>query len=200
MKKNTLLIGCCVMTILIFSGCGGAEQKEVPAENKPKNETVSINTASKNAASENSVSASTPAQSPSAIPQGMTATPAPQGGGEAADPPSTAPTEAVPEETDLGQESMQQCPYCGQWFSTEPDGDLWNPYDRHLLEERDSSQSGEPAYEEPSYEETTDGEMVQCPDCGNWYEEGNIFRNHICEGRTYPDEGETADGEMVQEP
>ncbi len=209
MKKRILLTGCCMMTILIFSGCRSTEQKEVPAENKPKNETVSVN-ASQNAASKNSVSAGTPAQSPSAKPQGITSTPAAQGGGEAVDSssPSMAPAEAVQEETDPGQgaagttdgESMQQCPYCGEWFSTAPDGDLWNPYDRHLLEERDSSQTEEPTYTEPTYEETTDAEMVQCPDCGNWYDEGNVFRNHICEGKTYPNDGETADGEMVQCP
>jgi len=28
--------------------------------------------------------------------------------------------------------------------------------------------------------ETPDGAQVQCEDCGNWYEEGNEFRNHIC--------------------
>ncbi len=27
--------------------------------------------------------------------------------------------------------------------------------------------------------------MVQCPDCGGWFEEGIIFRNHICPGRNY---------------
>lgn len=25
---------------------------------------------------------------------------------------------------------------------------------------------------------------VQCPDCGGWYEEGNVFRNHICPAKT----------------
>ncbi len=27
--------------------------------------------------------------------------------------------------------------------------------------------------------------MVQCPDCGGWFEEGVIFRNHICPGKNY---------------
>ena len=34
-------------------------------------------------------------------------------------------------------------------------------------------------------------EMVQCEVCGNWYEAGNVFRNHICtidEIQPYPDE------------
>ena len=33
--------------------------------------------------------------------------------------------------------------------------------------------------------------MVQCEVCGNWYEAGNVFRNHICtidEIQPYPDE------------
>lgn len=29
-----------------------------------------------------------------------------------------------------------------------------------------------------------DVEYVQCPDCGNWYEAGNVYRNHYCTGRT----------------
>ena len=34
------------------------------------------------------------------------------------------------------EEDNLQCPYCGEWFSTLPDGGLWNPYDRHILEEQ----------------------------------------------------------------
>lgn len=207
MRTKALLIGCCMMVILNFSGCRSAEQKEVPAENETKREAVSENT-SKNAVSKNSTSGNTPAQSQNVNPQKTANTPGTQGGGEDIGSLGVTPAEAVQEGTDLGQEtdgtaneeSMQQCPYCGEWFSTAPDGDLWNPYDRHLLEERDTSQAEEQAYEYPDDGETADGELVQCPDCGNWYEEGNVFRNHICEGRTYPDEGETADGEMVQCP
>ncbi len=29
---------------------------------------------------------------------------------------------------------------------------------------------------------------VQCPDCGGWFEEGNVYRNHICPGRYYGDD------------
>lgn len=88
-------------------------------------------------------------------------------------------TEAVQEETDIAppppvyEEEYMQCPYCAQWFSAQPDGDLWNPYDRHVLDERDRIEGGQ----------QTEQEMAQCPDCLNWYETGNIFRNHICSGR-----------------
>lgn len=71
------------------------------------------------------------------------------------------------------EEDYKQCPYCSEWFSAQPDNDLWNAYDRHMLEEREKHEGGQ----------ETEQEMVQCPDCLNWYEAGNIFRNHICTGR-----------------
>lgn len=210
MKTRALWIGFCMTAVLIFSGCRGTEQKEAPAEKETKKEVVSMS-ASQNAASGNSAPDNTPAQSQNAQPQRATDTPGAQGGAEDAGSQSDTPAETVQGGADLGQGTngttddaagggdMQQCPYCGEWFSTAPDGDLWNPYDRHVLEERDSSQDEGQTYGYPDEGETA-GEMVQCPDCGNWYEEGNVFRNHICEGKTYPDEGETADGEMVQCP
>lgn len=70
-------------------------------------------------------------------------------------------------------EEMKQCPYCANWFSALPDGDVASPYERHIQEERASDPAGG----------QTEQEMVQCPDCGNLYEAGNVFRNHICEGR-----------------
>lgn len=79
----------------------------------------------------------------------------------------------APQSPQVYEEEMMQCPYCAHWFSTVPDDDLWNPYDRHMLEERESDAAGG----------QTEADMVQCPDCGNWYEAGNVFRNHICTGR-----------------
>ena len=29
-----------------------------------------------------------------------------------------------------------------------------------------------------------EAEMVQCELCGGWYEAGNVFRNHICPGKS----------------
>lgn len=85
----------------------------------------------------------------------------------AQDVPNSVPAPSVYEEEYL------QCPYCAEWFSTQPDGDLWNPYDRHMLEEREIHEGGQ----------DTEQELVQCPDCLNWYEAGNVFRNHICIGK-----------------
>lgn len=79
--------------------------------------------------------------------------------------------------TPVYEEEYMQCPYCGEWFYAQPDGGLWNPYDRHVLSERDRIEGG---YEAESSAEQA---MAQCPDCLNWYETGNIFRNHICSGR-----------------
>lgn len=202
MKTRALAVGCCMMAVLILSGCHSTEPKEVPTNNETKKAAISTDT-NKNAASINSTSSNKPAQSQNAKPQGVQNTPGTQAA-ENADVPIETPAETwaaeVQESTDLGQEAdgtasggedMQQCPYCGEWYSTVPDGDLWNPYDRHVLEERDSAQGEEQTYEYPDPEETADGEMVQCPDCGNWYEEGNVFRNHVCEGR---------EAEMVQCP
>lgn len=79
--------------------------------------------------------------------------------------------------TPVYEEEYMQCPYCGEWFYAQPDGGLWNPYDRHVLSERDRIEGG---YEAESSAEQA---MAQCPDCLNWYETGIIFRNHICSGR-----------------
>lgn len=79
----------------------------------------------------------------------------------------------APQSPQVYEEEMMQCPYCAHWFSTVPDDDLWNPYDRHMLEERESDAAGG----------QTEADMVQCPDCKNWYEAGNVFRNHLCTGQ-----------------
>lgn len=190
--KTRVLLGGCMAMVLIFSGCSSAEKKEPPA----KKAVVSISpnatsekNVSKNAVSKNTTSGNAPAQSQNAKTTGEKKS-STASGGEGGE--STAENLAGTgqEGMDSGQEavgsaeegSMQQCPYCGEWYSTAPDGDLWNPYDRHVLEERDSLQADEQTYEYPQDAGAAAAEMVQCPDCGNWYEEGNIFRNHICEG------------------
>ena len=190
MKTKTLLIGCCVAALLIFSGCRGTEDKKVPSQKGTKKETVSADI-SRNSPPGNSAPGNTPAQDKSVKPQAVTGTSGTQNVGTETGQPAETMAETAQEGTVPGPEadgtgnaeSAQQCPYCGEWFSTLPDGDLWNPYDRHMLEERDSQQGGEQAYEYPEDTGTAEAEMVQCPDCGNWYEAGNIFRNHICEGR-----------------
>ncbi len=186
MKTRILWSICCIAALLAFSGCRSAGPEEAPIKREVKKETASRN-ASPNAASGNEQPhrvESTPGAGVGSQTEIQTDDPA-----EAAQE-GTAPGQGAVQESGqaadegtAGGESVQQCPYCGQWFSTEPDGDLWNPYDRHVLEERDSQQSEEQIYEDPDGAESTQAEMVQCPDCGNWYEEGNIFRNHICEGR-----------------
>lgn len=75
------------------------------------------------------------------------------------------------------EEEYMQCPYCAEWFYAQPDGGLWTPYDRHVLSERDRIEGG---YQT---EQPKEQAMAQCPNCLNWYETGNIFRNHICSGR-----------------
>lgn len=70
------------------------------------------------------------------------------------------------------EEEYVQCPYCAHWFSTLDDGN-GSAYDRHLAEERATD----------SAHGLTEAELAECPDCGNWYPTGNVFRNHICEGR-----------------
>ena len=70
------------------------------------------------------------------------------------------------------EEDYMQCPYCAHWFGTADDGN-GSPYDKHIEEERAAD----------SAHGLTEAELAECPDCGNWYPTGNIFRNHICEGR-----------------
>lgn len=41
-------------------------------------------------------------------------------------------------------------------------------------------------------------EYVQCPDCGQWFEAGNVFRNHICPAREEAAAGAADDAEYVQ--
>lgn len=110
-------------------------------------------------------------------------------------------------QTDAQQE-MAQCPFCGEWFSTaeKEDGSL-NDYRFHTqieVENRHYTQcpicgdwfstvesDGEPSEYmlhqidevEMSWVPESTENMVQCEFCGGWYEEGNVFRNHICPGR-----------------
>ena len=35
-----------------------------------------------------------------------------------------------------------------------------------------------------------DNQYVQCPDCGQWYEAGNVYRNHVCPAKRQADDEE----------
>lgn len=190
MRKKMMLAGCCVAALLLSAGCQGSSEKaqETPKAVETPKATVTQKatatpkaTGTPKAVGAEGIPSEDPADAPVQI-QGEEENMPEQDQPETETYPGT--TEIYPETAEdftgsqaegVYEEDMMQCPYCGQWFSTLPDGDLWNPYDRHVLEERDSAQS------EQETEETE--EMVQCPDCGNWYESGNVFRNHICEGR-----------------
>lgn len=84
----------------------------------------------------------------------------------------TLVTEMAISEAAVMEEEYLQCPYCAHWFNSVEDGS-GSPYHRHLEEERATD----------SAHGLTESELAECPDCGNWYPVGNIFRNHICEGR-----------------
>ena len=47
--------------------------------------------------------------------------------------------------------------------------------------------NGTQAYVSASFLSATkpEGDLVYCEYCGEWYEEGNIFRNHVCPNRDY---------------
>ena len=47
--------------------------------------------------------------------------------------------------------------------------------------------NGTQAYVSASFLSSTkpEGDLVYCEYCGEWYEEGNVFRNHICPNRDY---------------
>ena len=45
-----------------------------------------------------------------------------------------------------------------------------------------------------------DVEYVQCPDCGQWFEAGNVFRNHVCPARSQSADSASGDVEYVQCP
>lgn len=41
-------------------------------------------------------------------------------------------------------------------------------------------------------------EYAQCPDCGQWFETGNVFRNHLCPAREAAEAGDADSTEYVQ--
>ena len=41
-------------------------------------------------------------------------------------------------------------------------------------------------------------EYAQCPDCGQWFETGNVFRNHLCLAREAAEADDAGNTEYVQ--
>lgn len=186
MKKKLLLAVFCTVTALSMSACQPKKAPETETTEEVTTEEVTTEeTSTEEAATEETTTEETTTEAAEKETQRETqAQTQPQTQAQTQAQPQTLPqTEAPAAEQGDGfelepspavyEEEYLQCPYCAEWFSAQPDGGLWNPYDRHMLEEREQNPGGQ----------ETEQEMAQCPDCLNWYETGNIFRNHICSGR-----------------
>lgn len=196
MKRKAVLWLGCICLSLLFSGCSGSEtpankkttekisekvtEKETEKETKKETEAVSENATDKKTAvglgnltssGSSSGKAASGQTQPTQTEAAAQTQPVQTEAAAQAQEPQTEHWEVETSPRVYAEEYMQ-CPYCAHWFSTLPDGDLWNPYDRHMMEERDKDVS----------QGMTEEELVQCENCGNWYPAGNVFRNHICEG------------------
>ena len=186
-QKAVLLLGCICLSLL-FSGCRGSEAPENGKTTEKISEKITEkdtevvtekatdgkpavglgNLVSSGSASEKAASGQTQSAQTVAVAQTQ---PAQTEAAVQAEEKQTEQWEGEPSPR-VYEEEYMQCPYCAHWFSTLPDGGLWNPYDRHMMEER----------EKDAGSGMTETELVQCENCGNWYPAGNVFRNHICEG------------------
>lgn len=169
MKRKTVLLWGCIFLSLLFSGCRGFDRQENDKISEKITESETEKSADRNPAvglgnlaSSGSAPNTTVLEQTEAVVQteGIQI--------------EAMETELLEPETSprTYEEEYMQCPYCAHWFSTLPDGGSSSPYDRHLMEERETDAGGG----------TTEAELVQCENCGNWYPAGNVFRNHICEG------------------
>ena len=65
--------------------------------------------------------------------------------------------------------ASDQCPYCGQWFSTAPDASGYSPYGEHL--------AAESAYA-ATYAAEQGQQYQECPYCGQWLDSAT-YQDHI---------------------
>lgn len=65
--------------------------------------------------------------------------------------------------------ASDQCPYCGQWFSTAPDESGYSPYGEHLAAESAYS-AASAAQQGQQYQE--------CPYCGQWLDPAT-YQDHV---------------------
>ncbi len=195
MNKRWMVIACGIVLAVNLTACGTGEKSEKQTESQTTELETELQTTEEKATEDKMIKKATEAVTET---QKQVQTSA-----ETSATQSSMQTEAFPDQTNVSEqteapaqmiteapqmmteesaapvyeEEYMQCPYCGEWFYAQPDGGLWNPYDRHVLSERDRIEGG---YQ---MEQSTEQAMAQCPECLNWYETGNIFRNHICSGR-----------------
>ena len=82
-----------------------------------------------------------------------------------------------------GEGNLQYCYYCGQWY------EQGNVFRNHICPERDAAIANGTYYGNDSddnydySDQEGEGNLQYCEYCGQWYEQGNVFRNHICPER-----------------
>ena len=82
-----------------------------------------------------------------------------------------------------GEGNLQYCYYCGQWY------EQGNVFRNHICPARDAAIANGTYYgndNDDNYDysdQEGEGNLVYCEYCGQWYEDGNVFRNHVCPAR-----------------